>query len=232
MYKVGVVVSRSALTSTFVFGGMIFAATATGDLSRYRGLQFGMDLPTVVQQVKASASQTKVIQSRPALIQELEWRPQGLGSSAQKESVKEVVFSFYNGTMYRIVINYDRYEMEGLTPEDIVDAVSEMYGPAARVAVPVKTEQNPYGEQDELIASWQDPEHRFDLIRSSYGPSFRLVGVLKRLEAPVKTSMDEAKRLDEQEAPQRDAQRAAREEEAERVKLDKARLLNKPRFRP
>ena len=42
----------------------------------------------------------------------------------------------------------------------------------------------------------------------------------------------EAKRLDDQEAPQRDAERVAREEEAERVKLDKARLVNKPKFRP
>src|SRR5204862_4906457 len=99
--------TTAALTCIFVFGGMIFAATATGDLSRYRGIQFGMDVPAVALQVKATDSQTKVIQSRPALIEELAWRPQGLGSSPQRESVKEVVFSFYNGAMYRIVINYD-----------------------------------------------------------------------------------------------------------------------------
>ena len=42
----------------------------------------------------------------------------------------------------------------------------------------------------------------------------------------------EAKRLDEQEAPQREAVRVASEEEAARAKLDKARLVNKPKFRP
>ena len=39
-------------------------------------------------------------------------------------------------------------------------------------------------------------------------------------------------RLDVQEAPKRDADRAAREEETARVKQDKARLENKPTFRP
>jgi hypothetical protein len=48
----------------------------------------------------------------------------------------------------------------------------------------------------------------------------------------VQGALQEAKRLDAQEAPQRDAERAVREAEAERVKLDKARLLNKPKFRP
>jgi hypothetical protein len=45
-------------------------------------------------------------------------------------------------------------------------------------------------------------------------------------------AIQEAKRLDPREAPQRDAERAAQVEEAERVKLDKARLLNKAKFRP
>ena len=71
-----------------------------------------------------------------------------------------------------------------------------------------------------------------NLIRSSYGPSFKLVGVLKRLEAPAQAAILEAKRLDDQEAPQRDAARIASEEEAARAKLEKARLVNKPKFRP
>ena len=45
-------------------------------------------------------------------------------------------------------------------------------------------------------------------------------------------SILEAKRLDDQEAPQRDAEKIAKDLETERVKLDKARMVNKPKFRP
>jgi hypothetical protein len=99
-------------------------------------------------------------------------------------------------------------------------------------ATPVRSEPPSYADQEQVLAQWQDSDYCFELIRSEYGPSFRLVGVLKRLEAPVEAAIREAKRLDVQEAPQRDAARAARENEAERVKLDKARLQNKPSFRP
>ena len=72
----------------------------------------------------------------------------------------------------------------------------------------------------------------FDLIRGSYGPSFRLVGVLKRLETPFRVATAEAARLDEKEAPQREAERLAKAGEAEKTALEQDRLANKPKFRP
>ena len=223
--------SRSALAAFLLFGVMS-AATLTGDLSKYRNFELGTDLSTVAGQMAANPSQAKVIHRRPALIQELEWRPQPLGSSSQTEPAKEVVFSFYDGKLFRIVVGYDRYETEGLTADDFVDAISATYGPGARPAAPVKVAPGSYGEQEEILAQWQDSQYRFDLIRSSYGPTFRLVGVMKRLEAPAQAATLEAKRLDDQEAPQRDAARIAIEELAAKTKLEKTRLVNKPKFRP
>ena len=55
---------------------------------------------------------------------------------------------------------------------------------------------------------------------------------MKALEGPVQTATLEAKRLDDQEAPQRNAARIAGEEEAAKAKAEKARLVNKPKFRP
>ena len=130
------------------------------------------------------------------------------------------------------MINYDRYETEGLTTNDFIEAISASYGTTTTLAASAKSALESYGDREDVLAQWQDPEYRFDLIRSRYGPSFQLLGVLKRLEAPMQAAIREAKRLDLQEAPQRDAERAVREEEAVRVKLDKARLLNKPNFRP
>lgn len=223
---------RYALTA-FVVLGMIPAAAWAGDLSSYRGFHFGTDLTTVAKLAGVSPSQAKVVHLRPALIQELAWRPRPLAASAQTEPAKEVVFTFYNGELFQIAINYDRYQTEGMTTTDFIEAISSTYGAATKPAVAVKVVQaSSVDQEEEVLAQWQDPEYRFDLIRSRYGPSFQLVGVLKRLEAPVETAIQEAKRLDIREAPQRDAERAVREEEAERVKLDKARLLNKPKFRP
>jgi hypothetical protein len=232
MHKIGLIASKSALTLLFV-SKVMPAAAVTADLSQYRAIQFGTDLPAVAKQVGASASDAKVIHSRPALLQELEWRPRGLGPSPspQAESVDRVVFSFYNGELYRIVINYDRYEIEGLTAEDMVNAISVTYG-AARPTVPVKAAQDRYGDQQDAIARWQDPQYCFDLIRSAYGRGFSLIGVMTKLDSPAQAAMLEAKRLDDLEAPQREAVRVASEQEAARDKLEKARLLNKPRFRP
>jgi hypothetical protein len=202
------------------------------DLSKYREFQFGADLPTVAKLTGASPSQAKLIHSRPALIQELEWRPQSLGPSPKAESAEGVVFSFYNGTLFRIAVKYDRYATEGLTIEDFVGAISGMYGPATKLPAQAKPVKESYGDQEETVARWEDPRYRFDLLRFSYGPSYRLIGTLKSLEGPVQTANVEAKRLDNLEAPQRDAARAAAEQDAKAAILEKARLVNKPKFRP
>ena len=226
---------RTAFRSTlaaFLMLGAMSAAGLAGDLSKYRNFDLGTDLATVAKQVAADPSQAKMIHSRPALIQELEWRPQPLGASSQTEPVQNVLFSFYDGELFRITVDYDRYQTEGLTVDDFVDAISATYGPAAKPTAPANVAPASYGDQEEIVAQWQDSQYRFDLIRLSYGPTFRLVGVMKRLEAPAQAATLQAKRLDDQEAPQRDAARRASEEEAAKTKLEKARLVNKPKFRP
>ena len=205
---------------------------AADDLSKYRDFQLGADLPTVAKLTGASLSQAKLIHSRPALVQELEWRPQSLGPSPKAESAEGVTFSFYNGTLFRIAVKYDRYATEGLTAEDFVEAISAMYGPTANLPPPVKPEKESYGDQEETVARWEDQQYRFDLLRSSYGPTYTLVGILKSLEEPVQAANVEAKRLDDLEAPQREAARAAAEQNAKAATLEKARLVNKAKFRP
>src|SRR6185437_4101236 len=123
------------------------------------------------RQADVEPSEAKVIHSRPALIQELEWRPQFLGSSSQTEPAQAVVFTFYDGKLFRIAVDYNRYETEGLTADDLVDAISATYGPAAKPAVPANVAPTSYGNQPEILAQWQDSEYRFDLIRFSYGPT-------------------------------------------------------------
>jgi len=128
-------------------------------------------------------SQAKVVHRRPALIQELKWRPQPLGPSTQAEAVSEVVFSFYSGELYRLVVNYDRYKTEGLTAEDLIAAISESYGSAARGAEEIVL-PSIYGDNEtlEILARWKTRSIRSNLVRFSHQPSFTLVAISKRLD--------------------------------------------------
>jgi hypothetical protein len=207
------------------------AATPGVDLSRYRNFELGADLPAIAKQVRMNPSQAKTIHGRPALLQDLDWRPQPSGPSSQAEPVEEVVFSFCDGALFRILVQYDRRETEGLTPEDFVDSISQAYGPAAKPAAAIAAPDS-YSAREEILAQWQDAQYRFDLIRSSYASTVRLVGVVKKLETSALAATVEAQRLDDLEAPQRDADRLASESQAATVKLEKSRLANKAKFRP
>lgn len=227
MTKVRLVGWRLALTSTILLG-----VVSAADLSRYRAFQLGSDISTVTTQTGISLADAKVIHRRPALIQEIQWRPGTSGAEPQTESAKEVILSFLDGKLYQITVKYDRYDTEGMTTEDMVEAVSQTYGIATRPPASTKGTRSSYGGEELFLAQWQDSEYRLDLVRTSYGPSYRLVGVLKQMEVPARTAIARAVILDEQEAPQREAARVANEAKAQGVKLDKARAENKPKFRP
>jgi hypothetical protein len=211
--------------------GAISAASAA-DLSKYRQFQLGSDISTVAKQAGTSVSDAKTIHRRPVVIQEIQWRPGSSGDGTQTESAKDVVLSFLDGQLFQITVKYDRYDTEGLTNEDMVEAISTTYGSATTPPARVNSAQGSYGDEEMVIARWQDLRYRFDLIRSSYGPSFRLAGVLKQMEVPAQAGISKAVKLDEQEAPRREAARVASDARAAGAKLDKARAENKPKFRP
>jgi len=230
MTKVARTATKSALTSFLGLGSAPGAALAA-DLSRYRDFHFAANLAAIAKQVGLDPSTAKLVQRRPALIQELEWRPQPPGVPSQTEAVKEVFFSFYNGQLYQISVNYDRYATEGLTADDLVEAISATYGASTTPTAPAESARGHAAAQPEILARWHDSKHCFDLTRSAYGPTFQLVGVLTSLEPFVQAAFAEAARLDDNEAPQKEADRVAREAATERARLEKARLVNKPRFR-
>jgi hypothetical protein len=219
--------------SSLILLGALPAASAA-DFSRYRDFKLGSSLSEIVKQTGVEPAAAKTLHRRPALIQQLEWRPRPLGPSTGMEAVEDVAFSFYDGSLFRIVVRYDRYQTEGLTAGDLIEAISATYGPAvaAPVAAKVTAEQGPYGDQVEVLARWEDPEYSFELVRTSYGPSFKLTGAVKATEAKAAVAVAEARRLDDQEAPQRDAARLVADEASAKDKLAKARLLNKPKFKP
>ncbi len=205
------------------------------ELSRYREFQLGTTLLAVAKQADMKPSEARVIHQRPAVIQELEWQPQLLlgGSLPQSDPVREVLFSFYNGELFRMVVNYDRYRTEGLTTEDMVEAISAKYGTATRPAVQISfSSTQVYNDSEKVIARWEDSQYSFNFFRSTYQPTFGMVAFSKRLDALARAAIAEAIRQDEQEAPQREIERQKKQDEENRAEQEKDRLVNKATFRP
>jgi hypothetical protein len=206
------------------------------DLSRYRDFELGSSVSSVVTMSGARSADVKVVHRRPAIIQELVWRPRYVIRSPRvaADPVREVAFSFYNDRLFRIVIVYERDRTEGLTNEDLVSSVSATYGaamiPSARRAGPAPRS----GDVDESItvAQWEDPDHRLTLSRGTYPMLFRLELVSRSLDALAQAAAIEATRLDDREAPEREADRVKTETADALAAQEKARLLNKAAFRP
>jgi hypothetical protein len=203
------------------------------DLSRYRQFQLGTTLAAVAAQV-GPAPEVRVVHQRPVLIQEMVWYPpRSLGTLPDEEAVREVVFTFYDGALYRMLIEYDRHRTEGLTAGDIVDALAVQYGAATRPPVAIMASLSKGSHlSDEILANWDDPGFALTLFRPTYLSSFGLVMTERRLEGLARRATDEATRLDAQEAPQRDRDRQLAQGEETRAKQAKARQTNKGTFRP
>jgi len=144
------------------------------------------------------------------------------------DPVQRVLLSFYNGQLSRIVVDYDRDKTSGLTSADMIEAISARYGTALPPTVETLLPSDSFSEGVKVVARWEDAEYSLNLVQSPYGLRFGLIGVSKPLDGLAQAAIVSGIQLDEQEAPQR--QRA--EERSAQSKLDKARLTNKPHFRP
>ena len=115
------------------------------------------------------------------------------------------MFSFCDGALFRMVVNYDRNRTEGLTDEDMIKAISARYGIAARpVATIVRFSTSQiYNDNEKVIARWEDSRYSYNLYRSSYS-AFGMLVFSKRLDALAQTAIAEAIQLDNREAPQRE----------------------------
>jgi hypothetical protein len=212
------------------FGGTLFGAT---DLSTYRGMQFGMDLAAAAKQSDMKVTDAKAVHERPDLIQEIDWQPRAsfAPDPVKVDPVQDALLSFFNGHLFRIVVMYDSHKTEGMSAEDMIDAISLTYGTATRPDVAIPFHCN-YAEAARVIARWESPEYSSDLVRTGDQISFAMVLYSKPLEALAEASTIRAVRLEAQEAPQREIDSQKKRQDAERLVLENARSVNKPNFQP
>ncbi len=200
------------------------------DLSKYRHFTIGMSLTRVLERTDQKTADVKVVHGRPALMQELTWWPPTLpGVSYQSDTVEQILFSFYNGELYKISVTYDPTSTEGLTTEDMVKSISAKYGQATYLALAIDSAKDDrYDVAQKPVASWQDAQYSFNLVRSAFSDHLGLVIYSKRINAEAELATAEAVKLEEREGPQKEAERQKKQMDD----LEVARQKNQKSFRP
>ena len=203
----------------------------TQDLSKYRNFSLGTSLIEVSRQVNEKPADASVIHQSPALIQELTWWPMpSYQSSTPVDPVQQILFSFYDGALYKMVVTYDSSTTEGLTAEDMTRAISARYGAATIpiVTPPASLASTTYGGTPTPIAQWEDLQYSVILSRTSFLHSFQLVICTKQLNDQAEAASVTAAKQEREDAPQMAIARAKKEAE----NLETARQNNLKSFRP
>ncbi len=223
---------KTIRTSILCFAVLLLSAPLlrAQDLSKYRHFTLGMSLTKVLERTGQKTADVKLIHGRPAPVQEVTWWPPSLpGISYQSDTVEQILFSFYNGELYKMSVTYDQTATEGLTEQDMVKSISAKYGPATIVAVEIdsaKSDANVVRQTP--VASWEDAQYSFNLTRSAFTDHLGLIIYSKRVNAVAELAIAEAVKIEEQEGPNREAERQKKQTDD----LEAARQKNRKIFRP
>jgi hypothetical protein len=219
--------------ATSLLCAALFSSLGTAqDLSKYRDFQFGMSLESVAKQINTKASVAKITHQRPAVIQTLQWDQGYSDLPAKDRSLRSIRFDFYNGELSKMVVTYDPKGTEGLTTDDMIEAISAIYGAATKPERTIAVSTLVYEDNQKVLACWEDAQYSYNLFRAAYGNAFGLVAFSKKLDLVASDSSRESDRLDKLEAPARELAQQVKQEEDKRVAEEKARLISKPNFRP
>ncbi|HXJ06744.1 MAG TPA: hypothetical protein VNH65_16700 [Candidatus Acidoferrum sp.] len=218
--------------SLLILGALLSmtAALQAQDFSKYRSFSLGASLPTVLKQTDQKLADVNVAHGVPSLIQEVTWWPPNLpGTSFRSDSVEQILFSFYNGTLYKMSVTYDQASTEGLNAADMIKSISIKYGPSTSVAPDLDpASKDNYDAKGKLVASWEDTEYSFNLVRSFFTGRFGLIMYSKRANVEAELAIVEALRLEKQNGPKKAAEREKKQSDD----LEAARQRNKDAFRP
>jgi hypothetical protein len=223
---------KTMRTSMLCLGALLLAAPMlrAQDFSKYRGFSLGTSLVTVLKHTDKKLADVNVTHGGLSLFQEVTWWPPNIpGTSFRADSVEQILFSFYNGELYKITVTYDQTSTEGLTSQDMVKSIAETYGPATSVAPAMDSASiERYDVKQKPVASWEDSQYSLNLVRSSFTDRFGLVISSKRVNAEAELAIVEAVRLEKEDGPKKEAERQKKLTDD----LEIARLKNQKKFRP
>ena len=221
-----------------VLGFVLYGSgVAAQDFGRYREFELGSAVAAVSTLTGVAGSELKATHQRPAVIQELTWRPRygaRLPVAPDTESVEQMVFGFYDDRLFRVTVDYDRKQTEGLIDADMIEAISAVYGSPVTPIVSRRRQPQTIGDDAGTpIAEWGNAGNSVRLHRlSSYATTFRLVITAEPVATLARAAAARAVVLDAREAPQREAAREKKEADDRRVAEENARRANRATFRP
>lgn len=199
------------------------------DLSKYRTFSLGMTLADLSKQIDANPTDVAMLHEHPVLIQQLAWwtRP---SSDSLTESASRILFSFDNGALYRMLVTYNDSAVKGLTVDDMIQLISAEYGTATRPAAEINFPTNASYEDrsEKVLARWENSQYSLNLLRLSSQDTFAIVMFSKQADAQAAVSIAESVRLEQLEAPQKEAAKAKKDADD----LEGERQKNISTFRP
>ena len=210
------------------------STVSSAEFARYREFELGASVATVTA-VTQNASRVKIVHSRPALLQQLEWRPRYMAGAPQanRDSIGELVFSFVDDQLFQMSIAYAQDRTSGLTDEDMVGSLTAVYGapssPSQRTRRPssVVALDTPV-----VIAEWRHADTTVVLQRNEYSESFFLVITSLPLDIIARKAQATAVAMDQREAPAREAALLKKRADDEKVAAETTRSANKRAFQP
>jgi hypothetical protein len=230
--KLVIVITRNAFFMTLgLIAASVWWPLAAADPGTYRDFRLGTSTAEVIARAGAAARDVKKLHERPALLEELSWRPPYTSGrdANDRDSVAGIAFSFVDNQLVRMVIDYDRSRTEGLTKEVMIGSLTELYGPrsTATAAAPARSASDSL-DTAMVLARWHQADTSIALRQSPYGGGFSLVILSVPLEALARKAQATAVTMDAREAPAR----AQAQADADKAAAEKTRTTNKAAFKP
>ena len=214
--------------------GITLPASAQ-ERGHYREFQLGASVAVISALTDARLEDVTLVHERPAVMQELRWMPSSFGTAGSSptrgKGVEQIMFSFYENQLYRMMVDYERSQTKGMTDRDMIDAIARMYGPPSSSNI---TDQSRRSESvaSRLVARWTGPGYAVAVSRWAYGGAWRLVVESTTLAALARTADMRAIFLDVRDGPQHEAERARREQQGRNDAESAAREANTVTFQP
>jgi hypothetical protein len=210
------------------------STVSSAELSRYREFELGASVATVTA-VTQNAARVRIVHSRPALLQQLEWRPRYMAGvpQADRDSIGEVVFSFVDDQLFQMSIAYAQDRTSGLTDEDMVGSLTAVYGAPSSPSPRTRTTSSAVAlDAPVVIAEWRHADTTVVLQRREYSESFFLVITSLPLDIIARKAQATAVAMDQREAPAREAALLKKRADDEKVAAATIRSANKKVFQP
>jgi hypothetical protein len=223
--------------AVLVFAAVVSdGAAAAQNLSRYRSFQLGTTVESVAKAANMGPSDARVIHGPPALVQELDWRPQYQRpwDRLSMDPVLAVTLTFYNDQLLGIAVLYDESKTEGLTNADVIEALSARYGLAVVPLTPATRSRPSEDARNDAvtIARWADANTTVTLSRGVSSGVFRLLVSSTAVNALAAAPTEDRLIPGSDDALQREDDRGRQEVADAIAAQDGARRRNKVTFRP